>query len=85
VLVLVGGFQPARVTQEQRDRLLTLPRIQQEYPPTHLLLSTDGDLLRTRLLAMDDDSIITEVRLNPNQRTALEGRGHRLAARRRTQ
>ena len=64
-LVLATGFQPARVTKEQRDRLLTLPRVQQEYPPTHLLLSVDGDLLRTRLLSMDDKLITTEVRLNP--------------------
>ncbi len=64
-LVLVGNFKPAQVTKEQRDRLLTLPRIQQEYPPTHLLLSIDGDLLRTRVTAMDDQHIISEVRLSP--------------------
>ena len=63
-LVLVGNFKPAQVTQEQRDRLLTLPRMQQEYPPTHLLLSIDGDLLRTRVTAMDDKHIHSEVRLN---------------------
>ncbi|NOY42677.1 MAG: TlpA family protein disulfide reductase [Planctomycetes bacterium] len=64
-LVLVDNYQPARVTKQQRDRLLTLPRIQQEYPPTHLLLSVDGDLLRSRLISMDDKSIVAEVRLNP--------------------
>ena len=63
-LVLVSNFKPAQVTQEQRDRLLTLPRMQQEYPPTHLLLSVDGDLLRTRVTAMDDKHIHSEVRLN---------------------
>ncbi len=63
-LVLVDNFKPAKVTQEQRDRLLTLPRMQQEYPPTHLLLSIDGDLLRTRVTAMDDQHIHSEVRLN---------------------
>ena len=52
-LVLVGAYQPARVTQQQRDRLLTLPRIQQDSLPTHLLLSVDGDALRTRVTAMD--------------------------------
>jgi len=64
-IVLLGGFEPAQVTKSQRDRLLTLPRIQQEYPPTHLLLSVDGDLLRTRVTAMDDKLITTEIRLNP--------------------
>ncbi len=64
-LVLVDNYRPARVTKQQRDRLLTLPRIQQEYPPTHLLLSIDGDLLRSRLISMDDKSIVAEVRLNP--------------------
>jgi len=73
-LVLVGSFQPARVTEKQRDRLLTLPRIQQEYPPRHLLLSVDGDLLRTRVIAMDDKLITAEIRLNqvklPRKRVA---------------
>ena len=64
-LILIGDFKPAQVTREQRDRLLTLPRMQQEYPPTHLLLSVDGDLLRTRVTAMDDQFILSEVRLNP--------------------
>ncbi len=73
-LVLVSNQQPARVTEEQRDRLLTLPRMQQEYPPTHLLLSVDGDLLRTRVTAMDEKFITTEIRLNsvnlPRERVA---------------
>jgi len=63
-LELVDEYQPARVTKEQRDRLLTLPRVQQEYPPTHLLLSVNGDLLRTRLISMDDKSVTSEVRLS---------------------
>jgi thiol-disulfide isomerase/thioredoxin len=64
-LVLVDSFQPARMTAAQRDRLLTLPRIQQEYPPTHLLLSVDGDILRTRVTTMDDKFVTLEIRLNP--------------------
>lgn len=63
-LSLVGKFDPAKMTEEQRARLLTLPRAQQEYPPTHLLLSVDGDLLRTRVTTMDDKQLSLEVRLD---------------------
>lgn len=52
-----------RMEAAKRDRLLTLPRMQKESPPTHLLCSTDGDVLRCRLLAMDNLSLQVEVRL----------------------
>jgi len=45
-----------------RKRLLTLPRSQRNNPPTHLIVSREGDAIRGQLLSMDVDEIILEVR-----------------------
>jgi thiol-disulfide isomerase/thioredoxin len=55
----------------KRDRLLTLPRMQRDSPPTHLICSTNGDFLRGRILEMDDKRLIVEVRLE-NKEIARE-------------
>lgn len=47
----------------KRQRLLTLPRAQRDTPPTHLIQSRSGDFLRTRVVAMDDEFVTTEVHL----------------------
>jgi len=47
----------------KRERLLTVPRIQRDSPPTHLVRSVTGDYLRCRLLSMNEKSLDTEVRL----------------------
>jgi hypothetical protein len=47
----------------KRDRLLTLPRMQRDAPPTHLIVSTTGDFLRGRIVEMDDATLKVEVRL----------------------
>jgi hypothetical protein len=52
---------------DKRERLLTLPRMQRPNPPTHLVESIDGDLIRGRLQSMDADSMTLEVRLEPKQ------------------
>lgn len=52
-----------RLDDAKRDRLLTLPRLQKETPPTHLICSKNGDFLRGRIVAMDDASLKVEVRL----------------------
>lgn len=44
-----------------RDRLLTLPRMQRDRPPTHLLRLVDGDYLRGRLVRVDDATVRFEV------------------------
>ncbi len=57
---------PSRATKidtAKRDRLLTLPRMQRENPPAHLIRSTEGDYLRARLIEMDDKTLTVEVRL----------------------
>ena len=47
----------------KRQRLLTLPRLQKDSPPTHMLVAGNGDLLRCRLLGMNADTIRMEIRL----------------------
>ena len=56
-----------RINPSKRDRLLTLPRMQKESPPTHLIRSIYGDYLRARLIAMDDKTLTVEVRLETRQ------------------
>lgn len=45
-----------------RKRLLTLPRSQRSNPPTHLVVSRDGDAIRGQLQSMDVDDITLQVR-----------------------
>lgn len=46
-----------------RTQLLTLPRLQQESPPKHLICSRDADFLRGRIVEMDEENLKFEVRL----------------------
>jgi len=64
---LVAGASAPRLDKIKRDRLLTLPRLQKESPPTHLVRSRNGDFLRGRIVAMDDKSLHIEVRLETKQ------------------
>lgn len=58
------GRPVARTLDEtKRKRLLTLPRLQKNSPPTHLLCSTNDDFLRGRLVAMNEETLTVEVRL----------------------
>ncbi len=45
-----------------RKRLLTLPRSQRNNPPTHLVVSSEGDAIRGHLLSMDVDDLVLQVR-----------------------
>lgn len=47
----------------KRERLLTLPRMQKDSPPTQMIRSTNGDYLRGRVLSLDDKTLKVEVRL----------------------
>src|SRR5262249_41424541 len=51
----------------KRERLLTLPRMQKNNPPTQLIVSTNGDYLRGRLVEMTDKNISVEVHLETRQ------------------
>ncbi|MDZ4820095.1 MAG: TlpA disulfide reductase family protein, partial [Planctomycetota bacterium] len=64
---LMPNAPPIAIPRTKKDRLLTLPRMDRNDPPTHLIRSVTGDYLRGRLLSMDKDSLTIEVRLD--QRT----------------
>ena len=52
-----------KIDPAKRDRLLTVPRMQRDNPPTHLIRSVEGDYLRARLIELDDKTVTVEVRL----------------------
>src|SRR5207245_2323229 len=59
---LIAG-DPPQLDETKRDRLITLPRLQKDSPPTHLICSENGDFLRGRVLEMDETRLKVEVRL----------------------
>lgn len=67
---LVRGI-PAMPSGLKIDRFMVLPRSQRNDPPTHLIQSMDGDLLRGRIVAMDQ-SIIQVALRNDIQRVPLD-------------
>lgn len=62
-LELVTHTAAAALDEAKRQRLLTLPRMQKNNPPTHLIASNGGDYLRARLQSMDAESLAVETRL----------------------
>ncbi|HVA51413.1 MAG TPA: TlpA disulfide reductase family protein [Pirellulales bacterium] len=48
---------PLTRQREKLERLLTLPRLNRDDPPTHILCATSGDYLRGRLLNMAGDVV----------------------------
>lgn len=61
--IRIVGYQGAEaIDRAARARLLTLPRVQRKNPPTHLVVSRDGDIVRGRLVSFNRDEIRIEVR-----------------------
>ena len=60
--VELENSRATKIDISKRDRLLTLPRMQKEDPPTHLIRSIDGDYLRGRLVGLDDKTLTVELR-----------------------
>jgi thiol-disulfide isomerase/thioredoxin len=54
---------PVPIVAMKKQRLLTIPRVARDNPPTHLLRLNSGDYLRCRLLGMDAQSLEVEIRL----------------------
>jgi thiol-disulfide isomerase/thioredoxin len=52
-----------QLDETKRDRLLMLPRLHRDSPPTHLVCSKNGDLLRGRIESLDAGRLQMEVRL----------------------
>jgi thiol-disulfide isomerase/thioredoxin len=59
----VAGSQPRELDEVKFERLMTLPRMQRDNPPTHLIESVSGDFLRGRLESFNDETLTIEVRL----------------------
>jgi thiol-disulfide isomerase/thioredoxin len=56
-----------RLTKAKRERLLTLPRMQKDSPPTQLIRSRTGDYLRGRVVSMDEKTLQVEVHLETKE------------------
>ena len=67
VELTLDGRGPVSLTRLKRERLLTVPRLQKENPPTHLIRSREGDYLRGRIVEMDDQKLLVEVRLKTQE------------------
>jgi thiol-disulfide isomerase/thioredoxin len=59
---LVDYTGAEKIDRSIRNHLLTLPRLQRKNPPTHLVVSRDGDLLRGKLNFLDRDQLEIDVR-----------------------
>ncbi len=59
----IAGSQPRPLDEQKFNRLLTLPRMQRDNPPTHLIESTRGDFLRGRIDSLGEDALVVELRL----------------------
>jgi thiol-disulfide isomerase/thioredoxin len=60
---LMPEAKSTTIVKQKKERLLTVPRMQRDSPPTHLIRSDDGDYLRCRLLTMNETELHVEVRL----------------------
>lgn len=71
---IVGSSVKQFIQEEARDRALLVPRFRRDDPPTHVLLSPTGDLLRGRLEEITDSEVVFESRLEtfrfPRKRVA---------------
>ena len=63
MLELLPDAEPVAIASHKKERLLTLPRMQRDNPPTQLIRSIQGDYLRGRLVAMDEQQLTMEIRL----------------------
>jgi len=62
-LQLLPGAKEPVLDQLKRERLLTVPRMRKNNPPTHLIVATNGDVMRCRLKRLTDDIVEVETRL----------------------
>ncbi len=60
---LMPEAKSTTIVKQKKERLLTVPRMQRDSPPTQLIRSDDGDYLRCRLLSMNETELHVEVRL----------------------
>lgn len=63
VVELDANAPAVTIPRTKTERLLILPRMQRDNPPTQLIRSVTGDYLRGRLLSMDDKELQVELSL----------------------
>ena len=57
------GFLPKRIiNQEAKKHILTIPRFHREDPPSHVLVASNGDLLRGKLVSASGDKVVFQSR-----------------------
>src|SRR5487761_1271684 len=59
--VELGPHSRRAIAEEKLARLLTVPRLQRDGPPTHVLSSPGDDYLRGRLIAVTEDRVVFDV------------------------
>ena len=59
-IVLSGYEAKVKIDGVALERFLTVPRRNKRDPPTHLLIATNGDLLRCRLLSIDEANVVVQ-------------------------
>ena len=62
-LHLNGGNTNSVIDEQERERLLTVPRNRKNSPPTHLLIANNGDMMRCRLVSLTEETAEVESRL----------------------
>lgn len=62
-IAFTAGCRDPEIEATRRDRLLTVPRIRKNNPPTHLMVAVNGDVMRGRLVRITADTIEVETRL----------------------
>lgn len=67
-------YRRSALSDTKWQRLLTLPRMRKDDPPTHILAAVNNDFLRGRLVALSEDSVRFDVgdseRVIPRERIA---------------
>lgn len=61
-VVLVRRLALPRVDPVKLQRMLTVPRMNKSDPPTQVVIAKNGDCLRGRLIQMDEDWLVMEIR-----------------------
>ncbi len=61
-VTLTKVTKPLDVDPRDLQRLLVVPRAQQDSPPAHLIVSVTGDLLRCNVLELKSEVLVVEVR-----------------------
>jgi len=60
---VAGSAVKQFIIEESRQRALTIPRFRRDDPSTHVIIAPNGDLLRGRLIGIDDQYVSFESKL----------------------